>query len=124
MGRFGDGDILARTEQYALRAITVYRHLRKMRDEEAWVMGRQLLRSGTSIGANLVEADAAETTKDFIHKCRISLKETRESGYWLRLIVLANIVKADRLADIADETDQLTAIIVSIINNTEGKDEQ
>lgn len=124
MGRFGSGDILQRTEQYALRIIKVFRHLKQLPDEEAWIMARQLLRAGTSIGANLVEADAAETTKDFIHKCRVALKENRESGYWLRLTVLAGIMTQDRLADIIDETDQLISIIVTIINNTEGKEEQ
>ncbi len=83
-----------------------------------------MLRSGTSIGANLVEAVAAETTKDFVHKCRVALKEVRETGYWIRLTVRADLVAQERLEDITDETEQLISIIVSIIKNTEGKGEQ
>lgn len=115
MGRFGDGDLLTRTEQYALRGIKLFRHLRKLKSEDAWIMGRQYFRAATSIGANLVEADAAETRKDFIHKCGISLKEARECGYWLQLMLLAEVVKPKRLAPLLDETSQLIAVLVTIV---------
>ena len=123
MGRFGDGDILDRTEQYALRSIKLFRYLRKRKDEDGWILARQFLRCATSVGANLMEADAAETSKDFIHKCRISLKESRECRYWLRLLQLAEIVKPQRLAAFIDETDQLTAILAAIIVKTKHRAE-
>ena len=121
MGRFGDGDILGRTEQYSLRAIQLFRYLRRQKAEDGWVVGRQLLRSATSVGANLVEADAAETRKDFVHKCRLALKEARESGYWLRLLLLAEIVESHRLASLLSETEQLISILVRIIVNTKDR---
>jgi four helix bundle protein len=126
MGRFGDGDLIARTEEYALRAITLFRHLRKVKYEDAWIMGRQYFGAATSVGANLVEADAAETRKDFIHKCGIALKETRECRYWLRLVQLAELVTPKRLDPLLDETDQLISILIAIIvkakRNPKGKD--
>ncbi len=115
MGRFGNGDLLERAEGYAIRAIGLFRFLRGQKDEVGWVMGRQLLRAATSIGANLVEADAAESRKDFIHKCRIALKETREFGYWLRLMQRAELVPPKRLSGLLDETEQLAAISITII---------
>ena len=121
MGRFGSGDILGRAEPYALRASKLFRYLRAQKDEAGWIIGRQFLRAGTSIGANLVEADAAETRKDFVHKCRIALKETRECGYWLRLLQRAEIVRPKRLSELLDETEQLIAINVSIIMKTKRK---
>ena len=78
---------------------------------------QQLIRSGTSPLGNHGEAEAAESTKDFIHKLRVSLKELRESHRWLKLINRANL-PCDRaiLAGLLDETDQLIRIFVSSIN--------
>jgi four helix bundle protein len=74
-------------------------------------MGDQLLRSGTSVGANYEESQAAESRNDFIHKLQISLKEIRETNYWLRLITKTKIIEQDRLANIMDESTQLRAIL-------------
>jgi four helix bundle protein len=115
MGRFGNGDLPLRTEQYGLRAIKLFQHLRKSKDEHAWIIGRQYSRAATSIGANLVEADAAETRKDFIHKCGISLKEARECRYWLRLSKLASLVNDNQVAPLLGETEEVIAVLVSII---------
>jgi four helix bundle protein len=74
-------------------------------------IGDQLLRSGTSVGANYEESQAAESRNDFIHKLQISLKEIRETNYWLRLITKTKIIEQDRLANIMDESTQLRAIL-------------
>ncbi len=74
-------------------------------------IGDQLLRSGTSVGANYEEAQAAESRKDFIHKLQLALKELRETHYWLRLLGKADIVKSERLTSIQDESEQLKAIL-------------
>ena len=74
-------------------------------------IGDQLLRSGTSAGANYEEAQAAESKKDFIHKLQQALKELRETHYWPRLLGKADIVKGERLTGIQDESEQLTAIL-------------
>ena len=78
-------------------------------------IGDQLLRSGTSVGANYQEAQAAVSDSDFIHKLQISLKELRETRYWLRLIIKAGIIKEKRLTGLLDETAQLLAILSKAI---------
>jgi four helix bundle protein len=74
-------------------------------------IGKQLLRSGTSAGANYEETYGAESRADFIHKLQIVLKELRESLYWLRLIQKSQILKHNNLNNIIDETEQLCNII-------------
>ncbi len=115
MGRFGNGDLVERTEQYALRAIGLFRHVRESKREDSLIIGRQYLRAATSIGANLVEADAAESRKDFVHKCAIALKEARECRYWLRLMSLAGLIQAKRLGPLLDETQQVISVLVAVI---------
>jgi len=78
-------------------------------------IGRQLLRSATSIGANLEEADAAQSRADFISKCSIALKEARESLYWLRLLEKTGKSESPQLCD---ECDQLVAILTTIVRKT------
>jgi four helix bundle protein len=111
-------DIEERVEVYALRAIKLYRHLSELKDGTAWILGKQFLRAATSIGANLIEARAGESRRDFVHKCSIAQKEARESKYWLTLLLKAELVSPDRLNELIDETDQLIAIITQIIVNT------
>jgi four helix bundle protein len=74
-------------------------------------IGDQLLRSGTSVGANYEEAQGAESKADFIHKLQIALKELRESHYWLRLIAGAGLVQTSQMAELIDEATQLRAIL-------------
>lgn len=111
-------DIHDRTEEYALRAIKLFRYLKRKPREDGMIIGRQYLRSATSIGANMVEADSAESGRDFVHKCNIALKEAKESRYWLRLLVRGEIVTPKRLSDLAEETDEIIAVIASIIVKT------
>jgi four helix bundle protein len=80
---------------------------------------RQLLRAGTSIGANLVEADAGQTKPDFRAKVSISRKEARETRYWLRLIVHAEPKLKERAAPLIDESRQLIGILGAIKRNSE-----
>ncbi|MFN2497956.1 MAG: four helix bundle protein [Pyrinomonadaceae bacterium] len=75
----------------------------------------QLLRSGTSIGANLEEAQAGQSKLDFISKNAIALKEARETIYWLRLLAASHIVSEKRLLDLQKEADELARIVGSII---------
>src|SRR5438552_17619378 len=84
-------------------------------------IGDQLLRSGTSVGANYEEAQAAESKEDFVHKLQLALKEMRESYYWLRLIAKSGIVQSNRMPTILDETDQLRAILSKAVATSKGK---
>ncbi|MEE9259447.1 MAG: four helix bundle protein [Nitrospinaceae bacterium] len=84
-------------------------------------IGDQLLRSGTSVGANYQEAQAAESKKDFIHKLQIALKELRESNYWLKLLLKSEVLKQEKLEDILDESRQLVAILSKSVATAKGK---
>jgi four helix bundle protein len=87
-------------------------------------LARQLLHSGTSIGANLEEADAGQTKPDFRTKISISRKEARETGYWLRLIVHADPRLASKAAPLIEEARQLTKILTTIKLNSEQNDKR
>jgi four helix bundle protein len=108
----GGQDLRERTKIYALRVIRLYSSLPKT--TEAQVIGKQLLRSGTSVGANYREAYRARSTAEFIAKCGISLQELEETTYWLELLVEAEITPKQKLSNLLDETSQLIAILTTI----------
>ena len=87
-------------------------------------VGDQLLRSGTSAGANYEEARAAESKVDFVHKLQIALKELRESNYWLRLLVKSGKISAERMEDLLDESNQLRAMLSKSVATAKGKAKQ
>jgi four helix bundle protein len=107
-------DIRERTFQFAVRVIRAVRRLPK--DAATRVVAYQLVKSATSVGANVEEADSAESTRDFIHKTSISRKEARESRYWLRL-VRAAILDVEEFADLERESDELVRIFSAMIAN-------
>ena len=106
-------DISERTIEYSLRIIRLYRELEK--DSVGRVLGKQLLRSGTSIGANVHEAQGGQSKADFIAKMSIAQKEALESRYWLRLIKEAALVQPHLLDGLMDETTQLAKILSAIL---------
>ena len=106
-------DILERTVNYSLRIVKLYRELEK--DSVGRVFGKQLLRSGTAIGANVHEAQGGQSKADFIAKMSIAHKEARESAYWLRLIQEAELISANRISDLSHETGELIKILSSIL---------
>jgi len=108
-------DIRDRSLEYGVRVVRLYRALAQKKDGAALIVGKQFLRAATSIGANLAEAQAAESTADFIHKYSIAQKEVRECGFWLDLLEKAEMLPPNRLADLRQETDELTAVITAII---------
>jgi four helix bundle protein len=102
-----------RTVAYSVRVIRLYRVL--ARDSAGRVIARQLLRSATSIGANVHEAQAGQSRADFIAKMSIAHKEATESRYWLRLITEARLQRAEKLRELQDETEQMIRVIGSIL---------
>jgi len=114
-------DIRARSFAYALRAVKLYQHLQKQRDGAGWILGKQYLRCATSIGANIEEAQASESRADFVHKLGIAQKEVRESLFWLRLLDETHIVPNAKLKPLIRETEELVAVITSIVINTKRK---
>lgn len=83
-------------------------------------IGGQLPRSGTCVGANDEEARAAESRADFVHKLQITLKDLRESNYWLRLMAVAKIVSSEKLRALLDESEQLKAMLSKAVARTKG----
>src|SRR5213082_1727731 len=105
-------DLRERTKSFALSVVRMFSALPKV--TEAQVLGRQLLRSGTSIGANYREAYRGRSKAEFISKCGDSLRELEETAYWLELLVQATIVPPETLEALARESDELIAIFVTI----------
>jgi four helix bundle protein len=107
-------DIRERTFDFALRIVKLCQEL----DSQPGVgrtIGRQLLRSGTSIGANMEEAQAGQSKLDFISKNAIALKEARETIFWVRLLAASEIIPAGRLSELQSEAEEISKIIGSII---------
>ena len=84
-------------------------------------IGDQLLRSGVAVGANYEESRAAESTADFVHKLQLSLKELRESNYWLRLLSKAGTLPPNQLEELINESHQLRAILSKAVATAKGK---
>lgn len=107
-------DIRERTFEFAVRIIKLCQHL----DKSAGVprtLSNQLLRAGTSIGANVEEAQGGQSRADFISKNSIALKEARECHYWLKLLITAEIMPERRVAELRDEVDEIRRILGSIV---------
>jgi four helix bundle protein len=105
-------DLRVRTKRFALRVIRLFAAL--PRRPEADVIGRQVLKSRTSVGANSREAHRARSDAEFLSKVGDCLKELDETSYWLELLVEGEIVRAARLSALQDECNQLIAILTTI----------
>lgn len=102
--------------EFALEVIKVYRHLSEKQRE--FILSKQLLRSGTSIGANIEEADGAQSKRDFLHKISVSYKEAKESNYWLRLLKDSNLLESEHADLLLVQLDELLKIMTAIIKTT------
>lgn len=100
-----------RTKRFALRVIRLFRALPK--NEDARIIGRQLLRSGTSVGANYRAACRARSRREFVAKMGVVVEEADESVYWLELLAESGIVPARRLEELLEENNQLLAIFAA-----------
>lgn len=114
-----DRDIKGRTFNFGLRIIDMSQHLPNTRAGN--VIGKQVLRSGTSIGANVEEATAACSTNDFAYKMNIALKEARETHYWLRLLACSRVMDEERLGEVIQEADEIKRVLGSIVSKMYGK---
>ena len=109
-------DLKLRTKSFALRIIRMYSKLPK-HDAIAQVLGKQVLRSGTSVGANYREASRSRSKAEFVSKIGDSLKEIAETEYWLELLTESGCLPPTKLAALLDETRQLIAIFTTIDKN-------
>ncbi len=100
--------------QFSVRVVKLCQELGKKQDV-ARTIGRQLLRSGTSIGANTEEAQGAQSRADLVHKSSVARKEARETHYWLRLLGATELVPHERPDSLTTECDELIAILTTIV---------
>ena len=112
-------DLLPRTKMFARRIIRLYCSLTKT-DTVAQVLGKQVLRPGTSVGANYREANRARSKAEFISKMGDCLKEADETLYWLELLLDEGVVPAAKLQPLVTESDELVAIFITIVKKARG----
>jgi|SRR2546421_9350107 len=113
----GVKDIKDRTFESAVRIVKLCQHLDKTPGACRTLSG-QLLKAGTSVGANVEEAQAGQSRPDFISKNSIALKEARESHYWLRILIAADIMPEKTLAELRDKAEEIKLILGSIVVRT------
>jgi len=112
-------DLKTRTKKFALEIVRFYSELPKK--TETQVLGRQLLRSGTSVGAHYHEAQRAKSNADFISKIEGALQELDETCYWLQLIEKSDMISARRLSPLQAEAVELMKILVTIAKRAKEK---
>ncbi len=107
-----------KTLDFAVRIVRFYKYL--CNEKKEFVLSKQILRSGTSIGANVRESHFAESTADFIHKKSIALKEANETAYWLEVMEKSEIVNQEQIAKLKSDLNEIIAILVSSIKTLKG----
>ena len=117
-----DNLIVDKSKAFAIRIIRLFQYLHTEKKE--FVMAKQLLRSGTSIGANIRESVYAQSDKDFRSKLKIALKESSETAYWLELLVETDYLLKQEFESIYNDCVEITKILTSIINtNSKNNDD-
>ena len=114
-----ENPVLEKSYVFALRIVKLQRYL--VGEKKDFVLSKQLLRSGTSVGANIEEAIGAQSPKDFIAKMSIAYKETRESHYWLRLLRDSDILDQAQSESILQDCDELLKLSGSILKTMRAK---
>lgn len=112
-------DIRVRSFPFAVRIVKLCQAL-DSKPGVSRTFANQLLRSGTSVGANIEEAHGSQSKPDFIAKVYIACKEARETHYWLRLLAATKVLSITRLNDLTDEANQIVSILTAIVKNTLG----
>ena len=112
-GQFSKNILLDKSYQFARRIIRLYKHLSA--EQREFVLSRQVLRSGTSIGANVTEADEAQSKSDFVSKLSIALKEAVETEYWLRLLRDEQYITLQQAESMLIDCKELVRILTASI---------
>ncbi len=113
-----DSVIREKCMEFSIRIVKLYKYLTEEKRE--YIMAKQLLRSGTAIGALIREADYAESKPDFIHKFHIALKEASETEYWLELLNKTDFLSKKEFESISKDINEICKIIVAIIKTSKG----
>jgi four helix bundle protein len=108
--------VLEKSFNFSIRIIKLFKHI-KQKDRDIEPLLKQVLRSGTSIGANITEAQGAITKKDFINKLHVALKEARETEYWLELLKATNYLTTDEFDNINSDSKEIIKLLTSILKS-------
>ena len=111
-----DNKVLIESKAFALRIIRLYNYLQK--EKQVYVLSKQMLRSGTSVGANVRESVNAQSRMDYINKLNIALKEANETEYWLELLYESGYLNEDEFNSIYNDCGKITATLTKIIKTT------
>ena len=109
--------IAEKSYAFCVRTVNLYKYL--VRDKKEFHMSKQVLKSGTSIGANVAEAQRAQSTADFVAKMKIALKEANETQYWLRLLHRTEYLNTSHFDSINTDIQQLLGLLTAICKTTE-----
>ena len=108
--------VLEKSFNFSIRIIKLFKHI-KQKDRDIEPLLKQVLRSGTSIGANITEAQGAITKKDFINKLHVALKEARETEYWLELLKATNYLTTDEFDNINSDSKEIIKLLTSLLKS-------
>ena len=111
--------ILSKSKVFAIRIIRLYKYLQDSKNE--YVLSKQLLRSGTSIGTNIREVSVAQSKKDFISKMNIALKEAAETEYWLELLYETEYLSKTEFDSIKEDCAEINKLLISIVKTSNKK---
>ena len=111
-----DNTIQDKSLSFAVRIVKLCRYIRKEKQE--YELASQLLRSGTSIGANISESKNAQSRNDFVNKLNIALKESDETSYWLTLLYKSEILSKEQFESIHNDCSEIIRLLISIIKTT------
>lgn len=114
-----DSIVAKKAYAFALEVIAMYKYL--VNEKKEYILSKQVLRSGTSIGANINEAISGQSKRDFIHKLNIALKEARETNYWLNLLKDSDYIHSETFVSISNKCSELIKMLTSIILTTKEK---
>ena len=114
-----DNILYTKSMAFAIRCVNLYKHLNTEKKE--FVLSKQLLRSGTSIGANIRESRNAQSQADFINKMSIALKEADETQYWFELLYHTEFITEEEFTSINSDVDELISMLISVIKTSKNK---
>jgi len=110
------GAVMTKSFDFAVRIVRFARLF--SRENNEWVLSKQILRSGTSIGANIREAEHAQSKADFIHKMNIALKEANETLYWIELLYASELINKKSFDSLHPDCDEIVRLLVSIVKTS------
>ena len=113
-----DNAIYQKSFRFAVRIVNLCKYLQN--EQKEYLLSKQILRSGTSIGANVAESQQAQSRPDFISKLNIALKEATETDYWLRLLHETEYINKTQFDSLIADCDEIESLLVSIVKTAKG----